>query len=92
MPAFQELCVLQLRYREGLMVASLGRGWIAYGIQQIASHPMQLGLVVPFVGRLDDLCDLGEAIQSIGRLPDHGVGLGEPRKHGRRIYESSGST
>ena len=52
------------------MIASLGRGWIACGIQQIASQPMQLSLVVPFVGRLDDLCGLGEAIQSVGRLPE----------------------
>src|SRR4051794_35204015 len=49
---FQELCALQLRYREGLMIASLGRGWIACGIQQIAAQPMQLSLVAPFVGRL----------------------------------------
>jgi hypothetical protein len=53
------------------MIASFGSEWIACGIQQIAAQPMQLSLVAPFVGRLDDLCGLGEAIQSIGRLPVH---------------------
>ena len=43
-PQFQELCALQLRYRECLMIAPLGRGWIACGIQQIASQQMQRSL------------------------------------------------
>src|SRR6266850_116266 len=91
-PQFEELCALELRYRKCLMIAPLGRGWIACGIQQIAAQPMQLSLAVPLFGRLDYPRSLGEAIQSIGRLPDHSVGLGEPHKRKRRTCNSSGST
>ncbi len=41
---------------------------------------MQLSLVDPLLGGLDDLRSLGEAIQSFNRLPEHSVGLGEPHK------------
>src|SRR5262249_17869098 len=54
-PEFKELCALEHRYRECPVIAPLRRGRIAYGIQQIASHQMQRSLVIPFVGRLDDL-------------------------------------
>src|SRR4029077_10625817 len=53
-PEFKELCALELRYRDCLVIAPLGRGWIARGIQQIASHPVQVSLGAPFAGRLDD--------------------------------------
>ena len=53
---------------------------------------MQLSLVGLLLRGLDDLRSLGEAIQSFSRLPEHGVGLGEPHEQHRRPCNSSGST
>src|SRR5215469_16138545 len=74
------------------MVTLLGGGLIPRGIQQIASQSPQLSLVVPLPRRLDDLCSLGEAIQSFNQLPEHSMGLGEPRIQSRCTCNSTGST
>src|SRR6516164_452699 len=87
----EKLCTLPLRYRERLVVTLLGRHLISHGIQQIASYPMQLGLAVPFLGRLDYPRNLGEALQSFVRLSELSVGLGEHRERTRRICNTFGS-
>ena len=74
------------------MVTLLGSGSIAYDIQQIASQSMELSLVGPLLGRLDDLHRLGEAIQSFDRMTDYRVGLGEKHEHTRRPCNSSGGS
>ena len=52
----------------------------------------QLSLEDPLLGGLDDLRSLGEAVQFFGRLPEHSVGLGEPREQHWRIGNGSGGT
>ena len=52
----------------------------------------QLSFEDPLLGGLDDLRSLGEAVQFFSRLPEHGVGLGEPGEQHRRIADASGST
>jgi hypothetical protein len=64
---FKQFCALPLCNRECLMVTPLGRSSIANGIQQIASHPIQLSLIAPLIGGFNDLRSLGEAIQTLRR-------------------------
>ena len=63
---------------------------MACGVQQIAAQPMQLRLVAPLFGRLDDLGSFSETIQALDRLPVLGVGLGEQNERKRRHYDRSG--
>ena len=92
-PQLEELCALPLGNGDGLTIVPLGPGSIAGGIQQIARHPMQqLSFNDPLVGGLDDPRSLGEAVLCFSRLPEHGVGLGEPREQHRRTDDASGST
>jgi hypothetical protein len=86
------LCALPRCNRQRLTVILLGGGSIAYGIQQLASHPMQVSLLVPLVGRLYYLRSFGEAIQSFDGLTENSVGFGEPGECKRRADNSSGST
>jgi hypothetical protein len=70
---------LPLRDDEPLMIALLGGGLIAGGVEQIASHPMNVGLRDLLFGGFDDLRSFGEATQTLDRLSEPGVGLGNPR-------------
>jgi hypothetical protein len=72
------------------MVALLGGGSIAGGVQQIASQPMQLGLVVSLIGSFNDQRSLGEAIQALDLVPEPGVGLGKPHENPWRKLNSPG--
>ena len=51
------------------MIILLGRGMFAYGIQQLASQPIQLSLFKPLFGRLEDVRSLGETIQALYAAP-----------------------
>ena len=42
------------------------------------------------LGGLDELRSLGEAVPSLSRLPEHGVGLGEPGEHASAYSDGSG--
>jgi hypothetical protein len=88
----KRFCALPLRDGECEMIVLLGRDPLARRVQQIASQPMQLGLAVPLVGRLDDLRGLSEAIQALHRLSKLGVGLGKHRERHGRTNDSSSTT
>jgi hypothetical protein len=64
---FEKLCALSSRNGHRLMITLLGGGSIARGVQQIASQPVQLGLVIPLIRGFDDLPNLDEAIQALMR-------------------------
>ena len=53
---------------------------------------MQFNLVDPLLGTFNDPRRLDEAIQSFDRLPECGVGLGEPHEQKWGSVNSSGST
>jgi len=57
------------------MIVPLGGGAIACGIQQVASQPMQLRLLIPLIGGFNDLRSLDKAIQALARPPEPCVGL-----------------
>jgi len=42
---------------------------------------MQLGLFALLIGGFNDLCSLGQAIQTLARPPELAVGLGELREY-----------
>jgi hypothetical protein len=88
----KRFCALPLRDGECEMIVLLGRDPLARRVQQIASQPMQLGLAVPLVGRLDDLRGLSEAIQALHRLSKLGVGLGKHRERHGGTNDSSSTT
>ena len=70
---------LALAYVDGPTIVILGSGSIAGGIHASAS------LADPLVYGLDDPRSLGKAI-SFFRLPEHGVGMGEPSEHHSRLH------
>jgi hypothetical protein len=72
----------------GVLVAALGAGQIADGVQQIAPQPMHVSLSDPLVCLLDKLRSLGEAIESFSRATEHGVCSG---KTARPICRFSGA-
>jgi hypothetical protein len=83
---------LPFRDRERLMIAQLGGNFISGGVQQLASQPVQLGLVIALVNRLDKLRGLGKAVQALFQLTNLGIGLGEPYERKRRGYDRAGRT
>ena len=46
------------------MITLLGGGSIARGVQQIASQPVQLGLVTPLIRSFDDLPSLRRVVSA----------------------------
>jgi hypothetical protein len=74
---FKGFCTLPLGDSERLMILLLGCSLVTSGIEQLAAQAMQLGLNESFVRPLDDLCRLGEAIESLGRLPELEMNFGQ---------------
>ena len=61
---FEKLCALSVRNGHRLMITLLGGGSIARGVQQIASQPVQLGLVTPLIRSFDDLPSLRRVVSA----------------------------
>lgn len=61
----EHLGALTLCYLDGLLVAELGSGDIAVGVQQIAPHTVQLGFMTGVVCCLDDLLSLSQITQPL---------------------------
>src|SRR6476660_7429872 len=88
----KRLRTLALGHRERSMIILLRSCLVASRIHHVASKSIQLGFTGSFLGRLDQLRSLDEAVPPLLQIPDLGVSLGEKTKRARRVHDSSGTT